>query len=146
MNIEETIKSEITAARKKKDSKKLQMMQAVLAGVQEISTGVKGRTSGTTDDEAIAFFKNLTKKNLEQIGKLDDVRAERYVYENEFIGQFIPEVASMDEVKSVIIETIKVNEIQNMKGLGIIMKEIKSKFGTNVDNAEASRIARGLLG
>ena len=60
--------------------------------------------------------------------------------EKEIINLYIPKMLSEDETR---IEILKI--IDEIRDVGVIMKTLKSKFGSAIDMSEASKMVKKLL-
>ena len=135
MSIIEKLKESRIAARKKSDNVLSSFYAFVISEVEKV-----GKNSGnrlTTEDESIRVIEK-TLANIEETVAVskDNVNPE-LLKQIEVLKTFIPEKVSEDVVRNFIVG-LKENNISSNKGM--YMKELKAKFGSNVDMKVAGSI------
>ncbi len=106
------------------------------------------RQKELTEDEELAVVKREIKKRREAIeayqkaGQLE--RLEREQKELEVLEEFMPKMASEEEVKSLVDQAI--DRIgKNPSNFGLVMKEVMGKLGSRADGSLVSRIVKEKL-
>ena len=144
MTLLENIKSDLTEARKAKDS----IASGILSTLFAESTMV-GKNDGnrkTTDAEVFtkvkAFLKNIeeTRKCLPE-GHTKFHELDR---EKELLAKYMPRKMSEEELKAVI-ESIGAKHENSMKSMGKIMAELKAKHDGEYDGKSASNMVKVFL-
>lgn len=102
-----------------------------------------------TPDAEINILKKMVKERMYSIeeyskaNRLDLVSREQE--EIDFISQFIPKSISKDELKGAIVAIIMVNKLSDMKGMGVVMTNLKSQYGSAFDGKTAGEIYKELI-
>jgi len=102
----------------------------------------------STDDEVIRTCKKFIKGVQDTIDDAEQLRLssdeiDALVTEKELYESYIPQQMSEVELREHIDSWIKYESIDNM---GLIMRELKSRFAGLYDGKLASKIAKELLG
>ena len=71
--------------------------------------------------------------------------AEQEKLEIEIIESFLPKMLSEDELKGAIFAVVKLNNITDMKGMGIVMNSLKSSYGSLFDAGLANKLFKNIL-
>lgn len=138
----DNIKSEQLQARKIQDKFKTKVLTALYS-----EASIVGKNNGnreTNDDEAISIIKSFIKKLNETIVILKDKNkdvseqiAELSIYES-----FLPKQLAEEEIKSIVIETIKTIENPSMKSMGIVMSVLNTQYKGLFDGSIASKVVK----
>jgi uncharacterized protein YqeY len=102
----------------------------------------------STDTESCEVIKKFIKNSylvLKNLGQCDE-RFQNAKYEINILNNYLPQQLSSAELNHQIDSIIDVHAIDSIKGLGIIMKELNSKFLGLFNGEEASVIAKSKIG
>lgn len=140
MSVIEKLKTESMALRKERNPS----AAAITFALSEIAkVGKNAGNRETTDDEAIKVVQkivSLIDENL-KLGISDDVRA-AFMFERQILSGVLPQMASDEEVRSYL----KASFIEAPQNKGVVMKVLKTKFGSLVDMKRAGEIVTELYG
>lgn len=102
-----------------------------------------------TPDAEIDILKKMVKERNDSIekyteaGRLDLVKQEQD--ECNFISTFIPKQITEEELKNSIIKIKELNNLTDMKGMGCVMTNLKTQYGSTFDAKSASDIYKSLI-
>ena len=103
----------------------------------------------SNDEEIVEVIKQEAKKikdaieGFEKGGRLEQAEEERK--QLSFIEKYLPEQMSEEEVRKIVTEVIEENKIEDMKGIGVVMKEVMAKTKGEADGKLINQIAREIL-
>jgi uncharacterized protein YqeY len=152
MSLITQIKTDLVEARKARTDKDRISLLTTLSS--EIA--IVGKNDGnreTRDDEALAvirkFVKNaeLTVTNLLERGRSDDIGAVQH--ELAILKAYLPTAPSEDEIAAATREIVAGAEGNGGKPAalrGLVMKELKARFGDRFDGAAAAPVVGRVLG
>ena len=137
------INIDLKKAMQEKDKDKLKVLRALKSAVQYKKLEQKKEL---TDDEVISVFK-IQVKQRQQAAELyiQGNRPELAEIENreiEVIKVYLPEEISEAELEKEVSDAIVHLNAGSMKDMGIVMKYLKEKLGSNVDGKSLSAIVR----
>ena len=93
--------------------------------------------------KAMIKQRNQSIEQYTEANRFDLVEQEKL--EIEIIESFLPKMVSEDELKGAIIAAIKVNNITDMRGMGIVMKSLKESYNSNFDAGLANKLFKSIL-
>ena len=102
-----------------------------------------------TDEAEVNILKGMVKQRAQSIeayynaNRYDLVESEKA--EILVIESFLPAMVSDSELKSYIESVLTSKGITDMKGMGIVMGSLKSKYGSSFDAGVANKLFRELL-
>lgn len=88
------------------------------------------------ENKIISILKNLKDSAMQSDNK----------FEIDILEKFLPRLLNDDEISAEIESIIIKNNYSTMKELGLVMKEMKEKYGSTFDGKIASNIAKEKLG
>lgn len=150
MSLEATLREQLTAAMKAKDSKTANLIRMINTKVMERRTA-KG-FSGTVDDalilDVIATYKksmekargdyaNAGERGKEQIAEID--------FEVEWCNKFLPQGLSEAELRDAVAKAVAELPSKDPKMAGRVIGTIKKQFGDRADAQLVKKIADELL-
>ena len=101
-----------------------------------------------SDEDVINIIKKMAKQRKDSIQQYrDGGRPDLEKIESdelELIQKFLPESLSGDALQEILKEIISKNSYTDMRDMGNIMKELKSKY-PNAEMSEASSLVKSLL-
>lgn len=131
---------------RKSNPVKSAVLASLIGGLQSIE---KTENRESFMDDVIRLAKSSVKKLssvVEDIPHSSDLY-KRYTAEIKIYKSFLPEMVDEKELEIFIME-VATNLPENLKGnkgFGLIVKEIKEKYGEAVDMKQASNIIKGVL-
>ncbi len=141
MSVIEKLKAESMRLRKERNPIAASITFA-LSEIEKIGKNAGNRV--TTEDEAIKVVQKLIvtlSENLKVAS--DDGRKIAFNYEKTILESVLPAMASEDEVRALLKDTIGADVPKNK---GIAMKVIRDKYGSKVDMKRAGEIVTELYG
>lgn len=145
-NMLEKIKSDLTQAMKDKDKFRLDCIRMLKSAVQNEAIDKKKELS---DDEILAVIKREVKKRNSSIeeytkyGKTEMV--ESLTKEVEILNAYLPEEIGDDELLAIIDETIKEVNATSIKEMGLVIKTVGAKVGSQADMSKVSKYVKEKL-
>ena len=151
MNIREKVSKNLKDAMIKKDTNLINTLRLMLAAIKErdiLSKG-KGHDLEVNDREIISLLQSMIKQRKGSIelyvqGNRDDL-AKKEENEINVISNFLPSQLSKHEIDEIINNTIKSNEVNSMKDMGMVIKIIKEQYDGMMDFGYVSKIIREKL-
>ena len=137
------INIDLKKAMQKRDKDTLKVLRALKSAVQYQELELKKKLS---DEEIISVFKGQVKQR-QQAAELyiKGERPELAEIENreiKIIKGYLPEEISGAELEKEVSEAIVHLNADSMKDMGIVMKYLKEKLGSNVDGKSLSAFVR----
>ena len=151
MNIREKISKNLKDAMINKETNLVNTLRLMLAAIKErdiISKG-KGHDSEVNDKEIISLLQTMIKQRKGSIelyvqGNRDDL-AKKEENEIKIISNFLPTQLSKQEIDEIINNTIKSNEVNSMKDMGMVIKIIKAQYDGMMDFGYVSKVIKEKL-
>ena len=151
MNIREKVSKNLKEAMIKKDTNLISTLRLILAAIKEkdiISRG-KGDNSEVNDKEIICLLQTMIKQRKGSIelyvqGNRDDL-VKKEENEIKIISNFLPSQLSKQEIDEIITNTIKLNDVNSMKDMGMVIKIIKEQYDGMMDFGYVSRVIKEKL-
>jgi len=137
------INIDLKKAMQQKDKEMLRVLRALKSAVQYQKLENKKELS---EDEIISVFK-IQVKQRQQAAELyiQGARPELAEIENreiDIIKVYLPEELSEAELEKEVSEALVHLNAESMKDMGIVMKYLKEKLGSNADGKSLSAIVR----
>ena len=151
MNIREKISKNLKDAMIKKETNLVNTLRLMLAAIKErdiLSKG-KGHDLEVNDKEIISLLQSMIKQRKGSIelyvqGNRDDL-AKKEENEINIISNFLPSQLSKHEIEEIINNTIKSNEVNSMKDMGMVIKIIKEQYDGMMDFGYVSKVIKEKL-
>ena len=151
MNIREKISKKLKDAMIKKEKNLLNTLRLILAAIKErdiISKG-KGHDEEVNDKVIITLLQSMIKQRKGSIdlyvqGNRDDL-VKKEENEIKIISNFLPSQLSKHEIDEIINNTIKSNEVNSMKDMGMVIKIIKEQYDGMMDFGYVSKVIKEKL-
>jgi len=144
---QEQIQNDIKTALKAGEKERLSTLRMLLTEIKN----EKIRTGQEVDEDT---FINLVKRAIKQRqdaaeqyykGERPEL-AEKEEREFKILADYLPEQVSDEEVRAAICVLVKEEGLEGPRAIGVIMKSIMAKFGSQADGRTINRIAREVLG
>ncbi len=84
-----------------------------------------------------------SKKEYEEYNRLD--LAEDLQKEIDILSSYLPEELSLEEIERIVDETINEIKPDGIKGMGLVIKDISSKYAARVDMSLVSKLVKDKL-
>lgn len=143
------IKDEMKSAMKARDDLRVQTLRgAIAAFTNELVTKGRRPTEELADEEAVAVLKRLAKQrkdSIEQYTKGNRLElALKESKELKIIAEYLPQMASEEEVKKIAQE--KISEMKSDKTkMGQVMGATMKVLGGNADGALVKKVVENLF-
>jgi uncharacterized protein len=141
----------LKGAMKAKDQRRVSTLRMVNAAIKDRDIEARGAgREPLSDQELMGLFQKLIKQRqeslaiYEQAGRQDLAAQERQ--EIEIISTFLPQPMSRSELRGAVEAAIREVGAAGMKDMGKVMAVLKGRHAGTMDFAEASKVAKSLLG
>ena len=138
-------------AMKARDKITTATMRLIIAALKDrdINARGTGKAEGITDAEIMSMLQGMIKQRQESADTYAKANrpelAERENKEIEVIKRFLPTQLSDDEVRKAIDGLIEDMNIRDMREMGKLMAELKSRFSGQMDMSKASGLIKERL-
>ncbi len=147
----EKLNSELKHSIINKNLISVKTLRLILAAIKDrdIVARGSGNSSGIDEDEIISLLKKMIKQREESIelykkgNRLDLVKSEKD--EIKIISNFLPEQLSDEDIKKIVIETVKSEGASSIKEMGKVITKLKENYSQNMDFSLASKILKETL-
>jgi hypothetical protein len=146
MSIEQTLRSELTAAMKARDQRKADCIRMVNTKVMERRTakGFTGAVDDALHQDVIAAYRKSLQKAIEQFlaaGEKGAQHAADLQFEVDYLEQFLPKGLGEDEVRALVRAAIAATGATDAKLVGKVVGHVMKEHKGKVDAADVKRIA-----
>jgi len=145
MALKDKINEDLKNAMKAKDEVALRGLRAIKAAILLAETS-EGRTAPISPDEEIELLQKLIKQRKESLeiyqknGREDLAKIEQE--EISIIEKYLPQPLSLEELETLIKETILQENASSIKDMGKVMKSIQPKIKGRADNKLVSELIK----
>jgi uncharacterized protein YqeY len=127
MKLEQRIKTDIKKSMIGQNSSRTTLLRTVLGEFNRESKSI-------TDERAVSIIKKM-KQNAVDIGDSDEIK---------ILSEYLPTMLTDTEISEHVNSVITSNSY-SIKDMGLVMKELKTKYGQTMDMKVASQLVRTLL-
>ncbi len=147
MSLEKTIYSDMVGAMKSADVIKRETLRLLLSEIKK--EHIDSKRKELTDTDVIKIIKSGLKKRQESLelfrqGNRQDL-ADRAQKEIEILEVYLPKQLSPEEVEKIVIQVVSELGASSPKDTGRVMKEIMSRYGSQVDGKTVQQIVSSTL-
>lgn len=147
MSLKERITSDMTAAMKAKEAGRLSTLRMVKAAVQNREIEKGGELS---DEELTKALQSLVKQRRDSVEQYEKAGraelAEKERAEIAVIEEYLPRVASQEEVERAVEEAVAETGATSVKEMGAVMKAALARLaGRNADGRAVSEAVKARL-
>ena len=147
--LEPQIEQDLKAALLAGDKTKAETLRGLKSALLYAKVEKGKRESGLSEEEEVAVLAREAKKRAESAqlylkGGAKD-RAEAELTEKAIIDAYLPKQLSEDELRAIILETIKQTGVSDMSGMGAVIAEVKKKSAGSADGATIARLVKEVL-
>lgn len=143
--LEETLRQQLTAAMKAKDTRTANLVRMINTKIMERRTAKD--FTGTVDDALIfdvikSYKKTMEKARAEYVAAGDKGKAqvEEIDFELAWCATFMPQQISEAELRTAVAEAVAALPSRDPKMAGKVVGTLKKQFGDRVDAAQAKKI------
>ena len=142
-NLKEAIRSQ--------EKQRLATLRLINAAIKDRDIAVRSEenTEGVSDSEIILILSNMVKQRKQSIVQYEEggriELAERERQEIKIIEEFLPNQLNEQEIKEEVSKIIESKDQLNIKDIGKVMGELKTRFSGRMDFGKASEIVKALL-
>lgn len=150
MNIREELSATLKDALKSKDQIKMATVRLILAALKDRDIAARGNGKDEiSDNEILSMLQSMIKQRKESAKTYADAGrqelADREEAEIKVIEGFLPKQMSDSEVDAVISQIITETGASDIKDMGKVMGELKSKYAGQIDMARAGGLVKDKL-
>jgi len=143
MTLKETIQNDMKDAMKQKNQFKVDTLRMVIA---ELRKGEIDSRKEFTDDEVLRIIKKGVKTREDAIvlfkqGSRDDL-VEKESREIEILKQYLPQQLTIEQTEKIVEDTIFELKASSAKDIGIVMRHVMQKYGSQLDGKTVQEVAR----
>jgi len=128
----EKLKAERISAMKEKNTIKKNVLSTLIGEIERENKSGKGELK---EQDIIKLIKKMVENNI-TTGSED---------ENQYIDIYLPKMLSENELETIISKIIEDNNLEGMKGMGVIMKNLNQHYAGQFDGSNASSISKKIL-
>ncbi len=146
MNLKEQFSLELKKAMKENDAERKSVIRSILSAIKnsEIDKG-----SELEESEINAILQKELKVRNEAIEGAEKSNRNDLVQENlreiEIISNFLPKQLTTEELKHLVIETIKEENASGIADMGKVMKQLLPKIAGRASGNSASQLVKEIL-
>lgn len=151
MSKREEFNNALKDAQRKKDKVALSTIRLIMAALKDrdIEARSHGKTDGIGESEILSLLQSMIKQRQESSKTYSDAGredlAEREEAEILLIKSFLPQQMSDSEVEHTVDTLIGELGVSDIKEMGRIMAELKSRYAGQVDMGKASGVVKQRL-
>ncbi len=145
------INDSLKVAMKAKDSARVSTLRLMTAALKDrdIAARTEGDGSGITDDDILGMLQTMIRQRRDSVklyieGNRQEL-ADKEEAEITVIEEFLPQQLSMAEIEAACKDVIGELGAENIKDMGRVMGELKSRYAGQMDFGKASGVVKGLL-
>ncbi len=145
MSLMAQLKKDSLLARKAGDGVRATLLSTLIGEAEMVGKNAGNRES--SDDEVQQTIRKFLKNNQEAVAVIrDEARLATLHRESELLTAYLPAMASEDEVRAFIAETVATLSDRSPKAMGQVMGALKQRFGSNFDARQANGWVKEALG
>lgn len=126
--LQEQISIDLRTAMKNKDENVKSLLRVVIGEFGRVGKEL-------SDDQVVSIIKKMKENAIEMNNQV----------EIDILDVYLPQMVSRDELYGAIFALVKLNGITDMKGLGKVMSELKTQYGTRYDGKLASELFKSII-
>ena len=150
MAIREELTSELKAAMKGGDKRRVETIRLINAALKDRDIEARGQGKTLSDDDILALMQKLIKSRQESVeiydkaGRVDLATQERE--EIAVIRSFLPQPLSEAETEAAITAAIAETGASSIKDMGKVVGVLRANYAGRMDIAKASAAVKAKLG
>ena len=151
MMLTQKIRTDMTAAMKARDDLRVQTLRGALAAfTNELVAKSRKPTEELADSDAVTVLKRLAKQRKEAAEQYEKggrpELAKKESTELKIIEEYLPQMASREEVEKVVRAKMTELGITDASGLGKLTGAVMKEFAGSADGNDVKEIVGKLLG
>ena len=146
MKLKNRINDDVTTAMKQRDVKLVGILRMAMAAIKQVEVDTKKQLS---DNDIVEIIRRMVKQRKESLsqylkaGRQD--LADTESFEIEVLMTYMPEPISETDLVKIVDEAIQITAAENLQQMGRVIKELKAKYGAELDLARASKLVKNKL-
>ena len=151
MSKREEFNAALKTAMRSKDQVSLSTLRLITAAVKDrdIEARSKGKDDGITESEILSLLQSMVKQRQESSKTYKDAGreelAQREEQEIEVIERFLPKQMDSSEAGKTIESLISEMGVSDIRDMGKVMAELKSRYAGQIDMGKASGMVKEKL-
>ena len=147
----EELSAALKEAAKAKDQVALSTIRLILAALKDrdIAARGQGKADGVPDADILSLLQSMIKQRLESAKIYRDAArpelAQREEQEIVIVERFLPKQLGEQEVQKIIKDLIAETKASDIKDMGKVMAELKTRYAGQMDMAKASGAVKTAL-
>lgn len=133
--LQEKINADLKTAMKNQDDATKSLLRVIIGDFSRIGTPENDYGRSLSDEEILRLLKKFKEEAVLMNNSV----------EAEILDRYLPKMLSETELSEAIKEIVLEKGITDMKGMGIIMGELKKKFGSTYDGKMASQLVKEMF-
>jgi uncharacterized protein len=152
MALRDSFTTEMKAAMKSGDQRRLSTVRMIMAGLKDrdIDARGKGNPKGIDDGDILRLLQGMVKQRRESIELYKQGNRPELVQQEQeeiaVIESFLPKQMSDAEAEAAIKGAISATGAQSVKDMGKVMAALKEKHSGQLDMSKAGGMVKKLLG
>lgn len=151
MSLQERIQSDLHAAMKARDARRVSALRMVVAAIKNESVARKQGGGGQLDDETVQrLLRTEVKRRRESAEAFRaagrEEQAAREQAEAELYATYLPEPLSDDELRQMVDETVTEVGAEGPQDTGKVMGAVMPKVGVRAEGSRVASLVRRRLG
>ena len=136
---------------KSQNKERLSTLRLVMAAIKDrdIAVRTEENSLGVNDEEIIQILTQMIKQRNDSISFYEEAGrvklAEAENSEIAIIKEFLPKQLSDSEVKSAVIEIIKLEQANSIRDMGRVIGKLKEKYAGRVDFSIIAPLVKKIL-
>jgi len=144
--LKQRIQSDMKAAMKAGEKRKLGTIRLILAAVKQIEVDTRTEVD---DTQLLVILDKMVKQRRDSIDQYEKAGrtelAEQEAFEISILQEYLPEALSEDEINTMIAEAISSSGAESMRDMGKVMGQLKPKMQGRADMGAVSALIKQRL-
>ena len=128
MKLQEKIQSDLKTSMMNKDVIKRDLIRVLIGEINRVGKDVN-------DDTVVKIIRKMV-ENAIMMSNQNEVQ---------ILSEYLPKMMDKSETENIIKDIIDTNGYNSNKQMGLIIKELKEKYGSLIDGKTASDIIKSIL-
>ncbi len=146
MKLKNRITDDVKSAMKQRDVKLLGVLRMATAAIKQVEVDTKKQVS---DDDVVKIIRKMVKQRKESLAQYLKAQrqdlADTESFEIEVLMTYMPDPISEADLAKIVDEAIQSTAAESPQQIGLVIKELKAKFGAELDLAKASQLVKNKL-
>ncbi len=146
MKLKNRITDDVKSAMKQREVKLLGVLRMATAAIKQVEVDTKKQLS---DDDVVKIIRKMVKQRKESLAQYLKAQrqdlADTESFEIEVLMTYMPDPISEADLAKIVDEAIQTTAAESPQQMGLVIKELKAKFGAELDLARASQLVKNKL-